>query len=352
MAYYIKLFSRLKIIVPIFSKIKKSISFNFLRIIINYKIVVNSLIEWYNVIILIKGDYMFEPNIKYITNGVNLLKSIPDNSVKLVVFDPEYRQLLDKMKFSNETTQKQKNRCNLAQTSSDIIEEMLVEIERILMPSGYLFYWMDKYMVCQSNNLPDNSNLSLVDMLVWEKPKIGLGFRLRHKSEFLQLFQKPPLKAKTTFSDHSIPDVIQEAPANKEHPHAKPINITKQLIKAVTNDGDLVVDPCAGSFSTLEACKNINRRCISCDIEFGDIVIQSDINKENNVTVGTLKCTVDEFNVLSFIKQNPKITQSELSERLNKSERTIKRIMASLQEKKYINRINGKQKGVWQLLVD
>ena len=47
----------------------------------------------------------------------------------------------------------------------------------------------------------------------------------------------------------------------KIHPTQKPVNLLKQLIKIFTDEGDVVIDPCAGSGSTLRACMELNRSC-------------------------------------------------------------------------------------------
>lgn len=71
-------------------------------------------------------------------------------------------------------------------------------------------------------------------------------------------------------------------------------------------------------------------------------------NETENVT---LDVTLDETVILSLIKQNSKITQNQIAEKMSKSERTVKRIIASLQEKGYIERIGGKRFGYWQVNV-
>jgi site-specific DNA-methyltransferase (adenine-specific) len=53
---------------------------------------------------------------------------------------------------------------------------------------------------------------------------------------------------------------------NKKHPHQKPLELQKVLIEAVSNVGDLVVDPAAGSYSVLEACLLSQRTFLGCDI--------------------------------------------------------------------------------------
>lgn len=51
------------------------------------------------------------------------------------------------------------------------------------------------------------------------------------------------------------------------HPTQKPIEICEYLIKTYTNEGDLVLDNCAGSGSTLVAAKNLNRQFIGIEKE-------------------------------------------------------------------------------------
>lgn len=47
----------------------------------------------------------------------------------------------------------------------------------------------------------------------------------------------------------------------KIHPTQKPINVLKRLIEIFTDEGDIVIDPVAGSGSTLQACYELNRNC-------------------------------------------------------------------------------------------
>ena len=53
----------------------------------------------------------------------------------------------------------------------------------------------------------------------------------------------------------------------KIHPTQKPVNVLKQLIEIFTDEGDTVIDPCAGSASTLRACAEINRSCYGFEIK-------------------------------------------------------------------------------------
>ena len=53
----------------------------------------------------------------------------------------------------------------------------------------------------------------------------------------------------------------------KTHPTQKPIPVLKRLIGIFTDIGDTVIDPVAGSASTLRACAELNRSCYGFEIK-------------------------------------------------------------------------------------
>jgi len=53
------------------------------------------------------------------------------------------------------------------------------------------------------------------------------------------------------------------------HPTQKPVALLKDLIETYSNEGDLVLDFTAGSFSTGVACKRTNRRFIGIEQDKG-----------------------------------------------------------------------------------
>lgn len=53
----------------------------------------------------------------------------------------------------------------------------------------------------------------------------------------------------------------------KIHPTQKPVNLLKRLIEIFTDEGDVVIDPVAGSASTLRACAELNRSCYGFEIK-------------------------------------------------------------------------------------
>ena len=78
------------------------------------------------------------------------------------------------------------------------------------------------------------------------------------------VLQREPLHAASTWRDHGIPDVWQEK-VSKSHPQSKPIGLQERLIRAVTQPGELVVDPAAGGYSVLEVCMRCERNFCGSD---------------------------------------------------------------------------------------
>lgn len=222
---------------------------------------------------VLRNESRYRLNFKNLADGLDLLKDINDGSVSVAFFDPQYRGVLDKLKYGNEGQARGRARCGLQQMDEDTINRFINGIDRVLKASGHLFLWVDKFHLCQGVlSWLEGTELNLVDMVVWDKGKIGMGYRTRRRSEYLIVLQKSPVKAKACWTDHTIPDVWEEK-VTKTHPHSKPIELQRRLIAATTKDGDTVLDPADGSYSVFEACRLAGRDFIGGDIEYGEDLI-------------------------------------------------------------------------------
>jgi site-specific DNA-methyltransferase (adenine-specific) len=78
--------------------------------------------------------------------------------------------------------------------------------------------------------------------------------------------------------------------SEKIHPTQKPVELLKTLISIFTDEGDVIIDPCAGSGSTIVAAERLNRKGFGFEIkkEFytkaknwieSEIQIKSDVNQ-------------------------------------------------------------------------
>ncbi|HHW90939.1 MAG TPA: site-specific DNA-methyltransferase [Clostridiales bacterium] len=63
------------------------------------------------------------------------------------------------------------------------------------------------------------------------------------------------------------PSIIEVPMERGLHPTQKPVKLLELLIKTYTNEGETVLDNCAGSFTTAVACDNTNRNWICIEKE-------------------------------------------------------------------------------------
>lgn len=206
-------------------------------------------------------------NVRQKMNGYELLCRLDDGCAALTVFDPQYRGIMDAMAYGNEGA-RQKNRAKLPQMTDRMIGLFITEIARVLKPSAYLALWVDKFMIGTGAHvrlLAPIKSLAIVDLLCWDSLSFGMGKQLRCTAQYLVIAQKDPRRG-SNWTDHRMRDAWPEAADRSIHPHAKPYQLTERIIRATTKAGDLVVDPCAGGFGVLDACRRTKREFVGCDL--------------------------------------------------------------------------------------
>lgn len=210
----------------------------------------------------------FRLNVRLKMDGLKFLAKLPGNSFPVAFFDPQYRGVLDRLAYGNEGKERGQARSALEQMDENKIRQFIRGISAALIPSGHLFLWMDKFHLCTGFfDWLNGTRLDVVDMLTWHKKRIGMGYRTRRSSEHVVILQKEPRKAKGVWKVHTIPDVwAEEVKRNGGHTHRKPLELQGELIAAVSNAEDTVIDPAAGSFSVMDACKLRGRNFLGCDL--------------------------------------------------------------------------------------
>ena len=103
-------------------------------------------------------------------DGLAFLGKLPAGSVPVAFFDPQYRGVLDKLRYGNEGAKRCRARCALTQMSEAIIGEFIRGIDAALMPGGHAFLWMDKFHLCSGfSDWLAGTRLAVVDLLTWDK---------------------------------------------------------------------------------------------------------------------------------------------------------------------------------------
>ena len=208
-----------------------------------------------------------KPNTRLRMDGLEFLSKIPPNVIPVAFFDPQYRGVLDKLAYGNEGKQRGQKRAALMQMPEDVIGSFVRGIDRVMIPSGHLFLWVDKFHLCQGvGRWLDKTSLGIVDLVTWDKDTFGMGYRTRRRAEYCIVLQREPRKEKGVWTAHNIPDVVREKIKQKSHTHAKPVDLQGELLSAVSNEGDFVIDPAAGSFSVLTDAVSRGRTFLGCDL--------------------------------------------------------------------------------------
>ena len=87
------------------------------------------------------------------------------------------------------------------------------------------------------------------------------------------------------------------------------------------------------------------------DVKSAKGAVQS-ANFALNLPLKCKSCTLEEIAVLRVVQTNPTATQNQMAATIGKSERTVKSITVSLQEKGILRRVGGKRDGRWEITDD
>ena len=84
----------------------------------------------------------------------------------------------------------------------------------------------------------------------------------------------------------SIIEIDELGTKSRIHPTQKPVELFEYLIKTYSNEGDTVLDCCAGSGTTAIACFNTNRRyiCIEKDTKYFEVMKERIKNHPQKIT--------------------------------------------------------------------
>ncbi len=55
--------------------------------------------------------------------------------------------------------------------------------------------------------------------------------------------------------------------AIRRYPHQQSLEEVERLVRYFSKPKELILDPCGGGFTTAEACRNLGRRFVGCDVQ-------------------------------------------------------------------------------------
>lgn len=211
------------------------------------------------------------------------LKMLPNDSIQCIVTSPPYNKLglrngrpyLGQIVY--DTFDDNMNEDEYKQWQCDLLNE----INRVLKPNGSLFYNHKDRRYCNRDNPPEEfitkSKLTLYQTIIWDRGSTAN----QNSAYFRPNLEKIFWLIKSSSSEHQIApkfyrDRLPEAFKNSiwripperknKHPAPFPALLAEICILATTDSGDIVLDPFAGSGTTLIAAANLQRSFIGFDL--------------------------------------------------------------------------------------
>jgi len=213
-------------------------------------------------------------------DAIDLLKEIESSSIDLIIADSPYNLGKD---YGNNHDLK---------GFDEYLEfslSWLTEAHRVLKPTGTIYVFMGVRFISYLYDIMDRKlKMFFNSWICWHYTQgMGrkIGFSPRHDD--ILMFNK---SKKFTFNLDNIrvPQKYYRArnnmrganpgdvwkfshvhycnPNRQKHPTQKPEGLVERMVLASSNENDMVLDPFAGSGTTLRVCQQLNRNCIGFEL--------------------------------------------------------------------------------------
>lgn len=218
---------------------------------------------------------------------LNILPTIPDESIDLVITDPPYmisqegkkisRKLLNSKMHKRDADIKldfgQWDHFNTEEEFFNFTEQWFREVVRVMKPKSWIYIFFDKQKTGYFDLiLAKKYGIKARTVLVWHKTNPAPQFRKVNwisASEFIWAGSKGECKLKNFLTVKEMHNVIEypnsSAYGETGHPTEKPLELIKRLVITSSNEGEVVLDPFVGSGTTMKACLELNRSCIGIE---------------------------------------------------------------------------------------
>lgn len=226
-------------------------------------------------------------------DALDALKTLPDNSVNLIFADPPYN--IGK-NFNGKI-----EKWDTEESYLEWCYEWLDLCIQKLKPNGS-FYVMTATQFMPYFDIHLRKKLTILSRLVWSYDSSGVQakkyygsmyepilFCVKDKNNYTfntnDILVEAKTGAKRKLIDYrkAVPTVYnsEKVPGNvwefsrvryrmdeyENHPTQKPISLLERIIKASSNEGDLVLDPFSGTFTTCYVAKELNRNSIGIELQ-------------------------------------------------------------------------------------
>jgi site-specific DNA-methyltransferase (adenine-specific) len=198
-------------------------------------------------------------------DAVAWLRTLPSESIDLVITDPPYESL-EKHRAIGTTTRLKHSKASsndwFAIFPNARFEELFREIFRVLKRNTHFYLYCDPETAFVAKPIGEQVGFKFWKPLVWDKRQIGMGYHYRARYELILFFEK----GKRKLNDLGVADIIEAPRVRDGYPAEKPSEVSEVLVQQSTVAGELVLDPFMGSGSALVAAARQGRHCLGNDL--------------------------------------------------------------------------------------
>src|SRR3990167_4364320 len=232
----------------------------------------------------------------YNADSIDLLSSLPENSIDMIFADPPYN--LSNGGFSVHAGKMVSvnkgdwDKSKGFQDDYDFHHKWLAAAKRVLKPHGTLWVSGTYHSIYQCGHALQALGYHILNDISWFKPNASpnLSCRFFTASHETIIWARKDKKAKHIFNYNLMKDgnwpedklkkpnlqmrsvwsLGTPKPEEKKygkHPTQKPLDLLNRIVIASTNKGDVILDPFAGSSTTGVAAAINDRKFVGIDLE-------------------------------------------------------------------------------------
>lgn len=198
-------------------------------------------------------------------DAVEWLRTLPDESVDLLITDPPYESL-EKYRAVGTTTRLKHSKAS----SNDWFEifpnarfpSLMGELYRVLKNHRHFYLFCDATTAFVIKPIAEAAGFKFWKPLIWDKVALGMGYHYRARYELVLFFEK----GKRKLNDLSVPDILSVKRVHGGYPAEKPVELNHILVRQSTQPGEWVCDPFMGSGSAGVAAAQQGRSFLGNDL--------------------------------------------------------------------------------------
>lgn len=232
-----------------------------------------------------------------------IVPSIPDKSIDLIVTDPPYEHVMGGMKCKWLNNGTWSNKSYMTQKMSQFgYQEVIAFLDLVKpkMKKTNMYVFCSKLQISHYLEWVKAHKLKY-DLLIWDKGLRGLKstkFYAQDIEYVLRIYENGVSLRKVIDTNGKAKinyycKCQRYAQPRGMHESMKPLELIEHYIELSSNEGDVVLDPFMGSGTTGVACKKLNRRFIGIEKE----------EKFFNIAEEQINPNVAQMNIYDYMEE-------------------------------------------------